>query len=1131
MVMTYLHSTGIWKLKPWHPITLFDAGTSFQRWESALRSSFKRFKAYKNYSLLSCAPELTTKERGVERSHYSYIQSAKSANDQVSASIPRASFLPNRVGYQTETMWEPEAVYLISAVFALAMYWWWWSRRKILAAVANMNGPPALPLIGHLYIMVKFTTTEAIYHNLKTFGDKYPSPLCIHLGTLVHVFLYSPEELQIMLNSPFCLSKSIHYKFLRVDGGIFAAPGHIWKGQRKLLNLSLGPAILNSSVAMFNEKSDILIKRLEEYADGIERDYYHDIAKCTLDVIYYAALGLDFDLQRTRTGDYYLSMQDEFIDIVAKRIFSPSLYPEFTYRMTKSYKREQQLLNEARVLTKRIMQERKVNERLSSKKGSKESTRTEIDGKIPLNFLDALLELARDNKHLTQEAIIQHLDTIIFAGSDTTATTMSSLLLMLAIHPDVQERVYQEVMEACPDKDQSVSLEDLSKLTYTEMVCKETMRLFPVAPIVARISTQDIKLNDRNTIPAKSVIVGAIYQVQRDPKIWGPDAHLFNPDHFLPENASQRHPYAYIPFSGGIRNCLGIRYAWVLMKIMIVHLIRKYQFKTSLRMDSINIKYSIILKITNGCLVSLEKQAHHSFSEYYLLSSVHHRSNMFGLLFTLFLITTLSYYYHFRRSRKRLYELAAKLPGPLDLPLIGITHLAFRGSPTETFDHLLQYLHKLPSPMRAWCGPLLFVVVDQPEHLAIVLNSQDCIKRASVYQFIGLEKGVFNAAPDLWRKLRKQLNPSFAVPALKSFAPTFNEKADLLVKNLECMVGEKPFDLLYQASEYMLATSAINSLGLDMDDDINYKQRYLKNTERLFTLVMNRIFKAWLYPECIYRLTSSYREEMNRRDMLQEVSKKVFAMRKEAKRKESRSATSTDRDENNFRRPQIFIDKLECIADEMGILDEDGVIQNLVTFIFASNDTTSSAMATTVLMLAMHPKVQERVFQEVISNVPGSYIDYDDLPKLAYLEMVIKEAIRLFPIVPAIGRLCEKELQIGEFIIPANAQIVIPVIKINRNKNVWGEMSDQFDPENFSEEKCAKRHPHAYLSFSGGIRNCIGIKYAMIAMKIGLVKLIKSYVFSTDLSLADVKFHFSIVRRISNGLVKLEKREKQASLS
>ncbi|XP_058448760.1 cytochrome P450 4c21-like [Malaya genurostris] len=471
-----------------------------------------------------------------------------------------------------------------------------------------MNGPPALPLIGHLYIMVKFTTTEAIFHNLRTIGDKYPSPICIHVGPLVHVFLFNPEELQIMLNSPNCLNKSLHYSFLRVDLGVFASPGHIWKGQRKLLNLSLGPAILNSSITMFNEKSAILVNQFEKYADGIEHNIYRDIAKCALDIIYYTALGLDFDMQRTDAGDYYLNLQDEFMDLIAKRMFSPSLYPEFIYQMTKSYKREQEMINEARQLTDRIMQERKVNERLSTEQFSNESVKTDIGRKKPMNFLDSLSKLAQYNEDLTREAILQQVDTIIFAGSDTTATTVSTFLLMLAIHPDVQEQVYQEVMQVCPDKTQSVTLEDISKLTYTEMACKETMRLFPAAPIIARVSNEDIKLDDRNTIPANSMIIGAIYQVQRDPKIWGPNAHLFNPDNFLPENAALRHPYAFIPFSAGIRNCMGTRYAWLVMKVVIVYLIRKYRFKTSLDMNSLNFKYSIIMKITNGCLVSLEKR-------------------------------------------------------------------------------------------------------------------------------------------------------------------------------------------------------------------------------------------------------------------------------------------------------------------------------------------------------------------------------------------------------------------------------------------------------------------------------------------------------------------------------------------
>ncbi|XP_053694174.1 cytochrome P450 4C1-like [Sabethes cyaneus] len=503
-------------------------------------------------------------------------------------------------------MWNTVIVYLISTTIALIIYLRW-TRRKILAAVANMNGPPRLPLIGNAYILVRFTSTEAIYHNLKNLGNYYPSPLCIHIGPSVNVFLYSAEELQVMLNSPYCLDKSMHYSFLRVNRGIFASPAHIWRGQRKSLRVSLGPAIANSSVDVFNEKSDILVGRLEQFADGKERDYFHDIAKCALDVIYYAALGLDFDMQRTKTGDYYLGLQDEFFDIIARRIFSPTLYPEFIYRLTKAYKREQEILRSARELTYKVMEQRRVEELMSSK--TKENpSESKTDSTKPLNFLDSLLQLSRERQQLTKEDITQHLDTIIFAGSDTTSTTMASVLLMMAMHPDVQEKVYQEVMEICPDKKQYVSLDDIAKLTYIEQVCKETMRLFPVAPIVARVSTHDIKLNDKNTIPAHSQIIGAIYQVQRDPNIWGPKAHLFDPDNFLPEKAAKRHPYAYIPFSAGPRNCLGIRYAWLFMKIMIVHLLRKYRVKTSLTMDSLNIKYSILLKITNGCLISLEKR-------------------------------------------------------------------------------------------------------------------------------------------------------------------------------------------------------------------------------------------------------------------------------------------------------------------------------------------------------------------------------------------------------------------------------------------------------------------------------------------------------------------------------------------
>ena len=111
---------------------------------------------------------------------------------------------------------------------------------------------------------------------------------------------------------------------------------------------------------------------------------------------------------------------------------------------------------------------------------------------------------------------------------------------------------------------------------------------------------------DKHTIPAGCCVALGIYQIHRDPMIWGPEPGKFNPDHFLPERVAERHPYAYLPFSGGPRNCIGIRYAWLSMKIMIAHLVRNYRFKTPLVMEDLVLKFAIVLRITNGCLVSIE---------------------------------------------------------------------------------------------------------------------------------------------------------------------------------------------------------------------------------------------------------------------------------------------------------------------------------------------------------------------------------------------------------------------------------------------------------------------------------------------------------------------------------------------
>lgn len=127
---------------------------------------------------------------------------------------------------------------------------------------------------------------------------------------------------------------------------------------------------------------------------------------------------------------------------------------------------------------------------------------------------------------------------------------------MLAMHQDVQERVFQEIVSVFGLSDLEITTEEILKLEYLSMVINESLRLFPITPLIGREIKKDVQL-EKFTLPAGSSIVIPIYKVHRNVDTWGPNSNLFDPDNFLPENIEKRHPYSYLPFSNGPRNCIG----------------------------------------------------------------------------------------------------------------------------------------------------------------------------------------------------------------------------------------------------------------------------------------------------------------------------------------------------------------------------------------------------------------------------------------------------------------------------------------------------------------------------------------------------------------------------------------------
>ncbi|XP_011706983.1 PREDICTED: cytochrome P450 4C1-like, partial [Wasmannia auropunctata] len=190
-----------------------------------------------------------------------------------------------------------------------------------------------------------------------------------------------------------------------------------------------------------------------------------------------------------------------------------------------------------------------------------------------LAMLDLLIAASREGL-MTDSDVREEVDTFMFAGHDTTSMGICFILALLAEHKDVQECVRNEIDTAMQEHEGKITMKLLQQLPYLDRCIKEGLRLYPPAYSIARTVAEDIKLQS-HLVPAGTTVQLYIYGVHRDPNFW-PNPEVFDPDRFLPEKIRTRHPYSYIPFSSGPRNCIGQRFAVLEMKAMITCLIHNF---------------------------------------------------------------------------------------------------------------------------------------------------------------------------------------------------------------------------------------------------------------------------------------------------------------------------------------------------------------------------------------------------------------------------------------------------------------------------------------------------------------------------------------------------------------------------
>ncbi|GFG37750.1 hypothetical protein Cfor_02942, partial [Coptotermes formosanus] len=501
---------------------------------------------------------------------------------------------------------EAVTILLGGALFIIALLFLLTANKKeteFATRVNKLHGPTRYPIVGTDLSYVFLKRTELFKHALMI-EQKFSPIFRTWTANKPQVHLLQPEDVGVILRSSEHLDKTEPYEFLQdwLGTGLLTSTGQKWHSHRKMITPTFHFTILDSFVEVFSEKGEILISKLRKEVGSQGFNICPYITKCTLDIICETAMGTPVHAQDDRGSDYVKAVHD-MGEIIINRLFRPWLYLNFIFKMSAIGRRNDECLRVLHGFTNKMIQERK--NAVGNLPNKTDTSLTEEDSysqKRRKASLDLLLEALHNGATMTDQDVREEVDTLMFAGHDTTSAALCWTLFLLGLHPDVQETAYQEQESIFQGSDRSVTMKDLNEMKYLERVIKETLRLYPSVPVIGRLLKKAVSTG--YDIPSGCTVVMHIYGVHRNP-VQFPNPEKFDPDNFLPERVAKRHPYAYIPFSAGPRNCIGQKFAMLEMKTVLSCMLRHYRLRSLDNRDTVILLAEIVLKSDRGINVTI----------------------------------------------------------------------------------------------------------------------------------------------------------------------------------------------------------------------------------------------------------------------------------------------------------------------------------------------------------------------------------------------------------------------------------------------------------------------------------------------------------------------------------------------
>jgi len=356
-------------------------------------------------------------------------------------------------------------------------------------------------------------------------------------------------------------------------------------------------------------------------------------------------------------------------------------------------------------------------------------------------------------------------------------------------------------------------------------------------------------------------------------------------------------------------------------------------------------------------------------------------------------------------------------------------------------------------------------------------------------------KAIFALKDAKWKRTRAAMTPIFTTNKMKKMFYLIEKCAKELKLYMDKQMADGlPLDVKDAMSRYTTDIITSVAFGIEGNSLKNRDAEFNKCTRKLVEYTTLKSF-ATLAVSFAPALQSVLRLKIVDDDILTFLRKSVWS-------------TVQYREKNNVDRKD-FLDSMMVLrkrgqeasgAQNIIPMDGDDFVAQSFAFLFAGFESTSSTMTFAFYELALQPAIQDRLRTE-IARVMEKYnqvLTYEAILDMPYLDMVISETLRKYPLVPFIDRACSRDWKFpdssehSDVTIPRGTATYIPLYGIHHDPQYYPD-PERFDPERFTQENMAKRHPFTYLPFGGGPRICLGRRFAMMQTKTGMVHILSHF--------------------------------------